>query len=181
MVTIVYLLGNALINLRMLKAISNEQTEALDEFLFADDMKKWCSNRRENTKKRWLKYLIYVTAMILQSTEMVYQPAPGKPYKDPTITMKGQRLQVVNKFIYLWSTLSRGVHIDDEVNAKIDKASATLVDYVEVFRIKMESDLTKSWQSIDLWRCQHYYNIRQFTNGIPKDWTTSIQAVLENF
>ena len=28
---------------------------------------------------------------------MVYQPAPGKPYKEPTITLKGQRLQVVDK------------------------------------------------------------------------------------
>ena len=39
--------------------------------------------------------------------------------------MKGQRLQVVDKFTYLGSTLSRVVHIDDEVNARIAKASAT--------------------------------------------------------
>ena len=38
--------------------------------------------------------------------------------------MKGQRLQVVDKFIYLGSTLSRVVHIDGEVNARIAKASA---------------------------------------------------------
>ena len=38
--------------------------------------------------------------------------------------MKGQRLQVVDKFTYLRSTLSRVVHIDDEVNARIAKASA---------------------------------------------------------
>ena len=57
-------------------------------------------------------------------TEVVYQPAPGKPYKEPTITVKGQRLQVVDKFTYLGSTLSRVVHIDDEVNARIAKASA---------------------------------------------------------
>ena len=38
--------------------------------------------------------------------------------------MKGQRLQVVDKFIYLGSTLSRVVHIDDEVSARIAKASA---------------------------------------------------------
>ena len=37
--------------------------------------------------------------------------------------MKGQRLQVVDKFIYLGSTLSRVVHIDDEVNARIAKPS----------------------------------------------------------
>ena len=38
--------------------------------------------------------------------------------------MKGQRRQVVDKFIYLGSTLSRVVHIDDEVSARIAKASA---------------------------------------------------------
>ena len=38
--------------------------------------------------------------------------------------MKGQRLQLVDKFAYLESTLSRVVHIDDEVNARIAKASA---------------------------------------------------------
>ena len=38
--------------------------------------------------------------------------------------MKGQQLQVVDKFTYLGSTLSRVVHIDDEVNARIAKASA---------------------------------------------------------
>ena len=57
-------------------------------------------------------------------TEVVYQPAPGKPYKEPSITVKGQRLQVVDKFTYLGSTLPRVVHIDDEVNGRIAKASA---------------------------------------------------------
>ena len=38
--------------------------------------------------------------------------------------MKGQRLQVVDYFTYLGSTLSGVVHIDDEVNARIAKASA---------------------------------------------------------
>ena len=60
----------------------------------------------------------------IKKTEIVYQLAPGKPYKEPTITVKGQRLQMVDKFTYLRSTLSRVVHIDDEVNARIAKASA---------------------------------------------------------
>ena len=59
-----------------------------------------------------------------KKTEVVYQPAPGKPYKEPTINVKGQRLQVVGKFTYLGSILSRVLHIDDEVNARIAKASA---------------------------------------------------------
>ena len=66
----------------------------------------------------------YDLTISIKKTEMVYQPAPGKPYKEPIITMKGQRLQVVDKFTYLGSTLSRFVHIEDEVNARIAKSSA---------------------------------------------------------
>ena len=40
-----------------------------------------------------------------------------------TITVNGQRTQVVDKFSYLGSTLSRAVHIDDDVIARIAKAS----------------------------------------------------------
>ena len=65
----------------------------------------------------------YDLTISIKKTEVVYQPAPGKPYKEPTITVKGQRLQVVDKFTYLGSTLSRVVHID--VIARIAKASAT--------------------------------------------------------
>ena len=63
----------------------------------------------------------YDLTISIKKTEEVYQPAPGKPYKEPSITMKGQRLQVVNKFTYLGSTLSIVVI---ESNARIAKASA---------------------------------------------------------
>ena len=66
----------------------------------------------------------YDLTINIKKTEVVYQPAPGKLNKEPTITVKGQRLQLVVKFTYLGSTLSRVVHIDDEVNARIAKASA---------------------------------------------------------
>ena len=35
----------------------------------------------------------YDLTIRIKKTEVVYQPAPGKPYKEPTITVKGQRLQ----------------------------------------------------------------------------------------
>ena len=57
--------------------------------------------------------------------------------------MKGQRLQVVDKFTYLGNTLSRVVHIDDEVNAGLPKPVQHLADYVDVFWIELESDLTQ--------------------------------------
>ena len=58
-----------------------------------------------------------------KKTEVVHQPAPGKPYSEPTITVNGQTLQVVDKFTYLGSTFSRAVHIDDEATARTAKAS----------------------------------------------------------
>ena len=58
--------------------------------------------------------------------------------------MKGQRLQVVDKFTYLGSTLSRVVHINDEVNARIANLEQHLAGYVEVFGTEVESDLTQS-------------------------------------
>ena len=130
----------------------------------------------------------YNLSISIKRTEVVNPPAPGKPYKELTITVKRQRLQVVDKFTYLGGTLSRVVHIGDDVNARIAKASAAfgrlLPHYVEVFGIEVESDLTQSWMSPDLWCCQHYYThvkLGQLTNGMPKDWIISLQAVLENF
>ena len=60
--------------------------------------------------------------IIIKKTEVVYQPEPGKPYKEPIVTVKDQGLHLVDKFIYLGSTLSRVVHIDDEINARIAKS-----------------------------------------------------------
>ena len=103
------------------------QTEVLDELLFADDMAKGAPT--EEKMQKGVDQVSdscdsYDLTISIKKTEVVYQPAPGKPYKEPTITVKGQRLQVVDKFTYLRSTLSRVVHIEDEVNARIAKASA---------------------------------------------------------
>ena len=102
------------------------QTEVQDEFLFADDMPKDAPT--EEKMQKGVDQVSdscdsYDLTTSIKKTEVVYQPAPGKPYKELTITVKGQSLQVVDKFTYLRSTLSRVVHIDDEVNARIAKAS----------------------------------------------------------
>ena len=76
--------------------------------------------------------------LTIRIKKVVYQSTPGTPYKEPTITVRGQRLQVVDKFTYLGSTLSRVVHIDSEVNARIAKPVQHLADYVGVYWIKVE-------------------------------------------
>ena len=64
-----------------------------------------------------------ISKLARKKTEVVYQPSTGKPYNEPTITVNGQRLQAVDKFAYLGSSLSRAVYIDDEVTSRIAKAS----------------------------------------------------------
>ena len=48
----------------------------------------------------------------INKTEVVYQPAPGKPYTS-------HRKVDDCKFAYLGSTLSRVVHIIDEANTRV--------------------------------------------------------------
>ena len=98
----------------------------LDELLYADDMDK-----NANTEAKMQRAMDQVSqscdnydlTISTKKTEVVHQPAPGKPYNEPTITVNGQKLKVVDKFTYLGSTLSRAVHIDDEITARIAKAS----------------------------------------------------------
>ena len=122
-----YRFDGKLFNLRRLQAKSKVQTEVLDEFFFADDMAKGAPTEEKMQKGVDQVYDSsdsYDLTISIKKTEVVYQPAPGKPYKEPTIIVKSQRLQVVDKFTYLGSTLSRVVHIYDEVKDRIAKASA---------------------------------------------------------
>ncbi|XP_053405094.1 uncharacterized protein LOC128558876 [Mercenaria mercenaria] len=48
----------------------------------------------------------------------------GKPYVEPSIKVNDPKLQAVDKFTYLGSTLSRAVHIDDAIDCRIAKTSA---------------------------------------------------------
>ena len=104
-----YRFDGKLFNIRRLQAKSKVQTEVLDEFLFADDMAKGAPT--EEKMQKGVDQVSdscdsYDLTISIKKTEVVYQPAPGKPYKESTITVKGQRLQVVDKLTYLGSTFS---------------------------------------------------------------------------
>ena len=76
----------------------------LDEFLFAGDMAKGAPT--EEIMQKGVDQVSdscdsYDLTISIKKTEIVYQPAPGKPFKEPTITVKGQQLQVADKFTYL--------------------------------------------------------------------------------
>ena len=61
----------------------------------------------------------------LKKTEVIYQPKPGADYTAPTITIDNNPLKVTDKFTYLGSTISQNALIDDEVSARIGKASGS--------------------------------------------------------
>ena len=123
-----YRFDGKLFNLRRFQAKSKVQIKVPDEFLFADDMAKGAP-----TEEKMQKGVDQVsdscdsydlTISIKKRLRKYISQHLGSAYKEPTIIVKGQRLQVVDKFTYLRSTLSRVVHINDEVNARVAKASA---------------------------------------------------------
>ena len=87
-------------NIIRLQAKSKVQTEVLDEFLFADMAKGAPTEEKMQKDVDQVSDSCdnYDLTISIKKTEVVYQPAPGKHYKEPTITVKGQRLQVVAKF-----------------------------------------------------------------------------------
>ena len=59
----------------------------------------------------------------IKKTKVMFTPSPGEPYMEPNIFVNGQRLEVVDSFVYLGSTLSRDGSLDEEINTRISKAS----------------------------------------------------------
>ena len=111
---------------RRLQAKSKVQTDVVDKHLYADDLEENAKSeeKMQGAVDRMSKACDnFQLTISTKKTEVVHQPAPGKQYSEPTITVNGQKLQVVDKFTYLGSTLSRAVHIDDEVTARTAKAS----------------------------------------------------------
>ena len=121
-----YRLDGKFFNLRRQQAKPKVQTDVLYNLLYADDLAENATSEAEMQRAmdRMSKACDDVHLTIsTKKTEVVHQPAPGKPYSEPTITVNGQRLQVVDKITYLGSTLDRAVHIDDEVTARTAKAN----------------------------------------------------------
>ena len=60
-----------------------------------------------------------------QKVQVMCHPAPHTMWSNPRITVKGNALEVMDKFTYLRSVLHKNVTIDYEVNNRLAKASTT--------------------------------------------------------
>ena len=66
---------------------------------------------------------------LYSSTKVMYTPPIGQVDAEPNITVEGNRLGVVDSFVYLGSTLSRNGSLDIEISRRIAKASMLLVNW----------------------------------------------------
>ena len=101
------------------------------DFLFADDCALNASTEQmmqheiDCFSKAWDNFSLTIRT---KKTEVMCQPAPGKPGQEPHITLNRQDLQAVEDFTYLGSTISQEVNIDTEVKHRIAKAFGSLLE-----------------------------------------------------
>ena len=126
-INIRYRTNGSIFNLRRLHAKTKVKNDTINELLFADDCALNATSQADmqrNMDKFSVACDNFGLTISTNKTMVMHQPAPGKPYVEPNITVKGKQLNAVDKFTYLGSTLSRSVVMDDEVNTRLAKASA---------------------------------------------------------
>ena len=86
-----------------------------------------------------------------KKTEIMSQPAPHTNYSDPTIKVIDQKMQTVDKFSSLGSTLSRNMLIDDKVDA------STFIRRLHKNVWERKDSLNLQNKAERLQSCSHYY------------------------
>jgi hypothetical protein len=122
-----YRTDGKLFNTRRLQAKTKVHVEIIRDLLFADDCA--LNAGTEPAMQLSMDHLSsacnnFGLTISIKKTEVLHQPAPGKAYVAPTIIVNNEELNVVDRFTYLGSTLSQAVHIDDEINTRIARASS---------------------------------------------------------
>lgn len=120
-------MDGSIFNLRRLQAKTKVKKDMINDLLFADDCALNSNSEsamQQNVDKFAEACVNFGLTISIKKTEVLHQPAPGKMYIEPNITINGQRLKAVDKFTYLGSTLSRNVVVDDEIDARLSKANA---------------------------------------------------------
>ncbi|BHF59852.1 hypothetical protein SprV_0100281300 [Sparganum proliferum] len=127
-IRIAYRTDGQLPNHRRMHFQSRVPPITVHELLFADD----CSlnTNTEGDMQRSMDFFSvacenFGLMINTKKTVVMHQPPPNTapPHNAPQISVNGTQLQVVDDFMYLGSTLSRSIQIDDEMTRRILKAS----------------------------------------------------------
>ena len=115
-------------NLRRMHAKSLVSDELIRELLYADDadlVAHSLTDIQEIMDRFADACTKFGLTISLGKTKVMYTPAPGDPYVEPDIYVHGTRLEVVESFIYLGSSLSDDGSLDSEIKQRIAKASSS--------------------------------------------------------
>ena len=113
-----------LFNSRRLDAITKVKETVFRDFLFTDDWALFVNSEQEMQRaiNRFSSICDNLNLTIsAKETEVMFQPAPGKPYLDPHIWVKDENLQAVENFTYGGSTLSCSADIDVDVSNRVSR------------------------------------------------------------
>uniref|UniRef100_A0A5F8GJ83 Reverse transcriptase domain-containing protein n=1 Tax=Monodelphis domestica TaxID=13616 RepID=A0A5F8GJ83_MONDO len=121
-----YRLNVSLFDLRRLTAKTKTTERLILEALFADDCALMA--HQENQLQTIVDIISTTTKLFgltigLSKTEVLFQPAPGRPTNQQCITINGTQLSNVNTFKYLGSTIAKDGSLDHMIKARIQKAS----------------------------------------------------------
>uniref|UniRef100_K7DZQ5 Reverse transcriptase domain-containing protein n=1 Tax=Monodelphis domestica TaxID=13616 RepID=K7DZQ5_MONDO len=128
-VYIKYRLDGSLFDLRRLTAKTKTTERLILEALFTDDCALMAhqENHLQTIVDRFSTTTkLFGLTISLSKTEVLFQPAPGRPTNQPCITIDGTQLSNVNTFKYLGSTIANDGSLDHEINARTQKASQAL-------------------------------------------------------
>ena len=118
----------SIFNLQRLKAKTKTSRMLLRDLLYADDCALIAHSEKEAQEivdlfsRATIKYGLTIS---IRKTEVLFQPKPGKAPSTPKITVADEPLKSVDRFCYLGGILAQNAKIDDEITARISKASAS--------------------------------------------------------
>ena len=121
-----YRSSGKLFNLRRFAANTKVLSALLRDLLYADDCDLVTHTEQEMQdlldcfSKTCSAFGLTIS---IKKTVIMYQPAPGKTYTEPNILVYGQRLKIVDQFVYLGSTLSQDGSLDNEISLRLEKAT----------------------------------------------------------
>lgn len=122
-----YRTSGGLFNLRRFNAKSKTFPTIVRDLLYADDADLVAHSEHDlqSIIDRFSKACTIMGLTIsLSKTKVMFTPAPGNVYYEPNITVDGTHLSVVDKFVYLGSTISRDGYLDEEILNRIQQASS---------------------------------------------------------
>ena len=166
-------------NLRRLQARTKVFSAVVRDLLFADDC-ALMAHSQESAQQLFDRLARaarrFGLTISMKKTEVMFQPSNRHTYAAPVIKAGVETLKVVDKFCYLGSILSADASIDDDISARLAKASAAygrlrkrlwsdhgikLATKVAVYKAVMLTTLLYGCESWTLYR-RHIAKLDQF-------------------